>query len=54
MIRIKRAKILLRSTDMKMYEIAEQTGFNSNVNFNYVFNRITGLSPKAYREGKEK
>lgn len=53
MIRVNRAKILLRSTDMKMYEIAEQTGFNSSVNFNYVFNRITGLSPKAYRDGKE-
>lgn len=49
-IRINEAKKLLGDTNLKIYEIAEATGFSSNVNFNYVFNRMEGISPSAYRD----
>lgn len=47
--RINEAKKLLGSTDLKIYEIADRTGFSSSVNFNYVFNRMEGISPSIYR-----
>ncbi len=49
-IRIEEAKKLLLESDKKIYEIAEETGFQSSVNFNYVFNRFAGISPKMFRE----
>lgn len=49
-VRINEAKKLLGDTNLKIYEIAEATGFSSQVNFNYVFNRIEGISPSAYRD----
>lgn len=49
-IRINEARKLLKNTNLKIYEIAEATGFSSNVNFNYVFNRMEGISPSAYRD----
>lgn len=49
-VRINEAKKLLGDTNLKIYEIAEATGFSSHVNFNYVFNRIEGISPSAYRD----
>ncbi|MFR2646302.1 MAG: hypothetical protein ACLTAF_09770 [Blautia coccoides] len=41
-------------SDKKIYEIAEETGFQSSVNFNYVFNRFAGISPKMFREQFER
>jgi len=49
-VRINFAKKLLKTSDKKMYEIAEMTGFNSASYFSNVFKNITGLSPKEYRE----
>ena len=49
-IRIEEAKKLLLESDKKIYEIAEETGFQSSVNFNYVFKRFAGISPKMFRE----
>ena len=49
-VRITKAKRLLTETDLKIYEIAEQTGFKSSVNFNFVFNRLEGISPSVFRE----
>ena len=48
-LRILKARELLESTDLKVYEIARQTGF---VNVNYfirVFNRQVQMSPNRYR-----
>ena len=49
-VRIQSAKDLLKSTDFKIYEIAERIGFKSTINFNYAFKRITGISPSKYRD----
>lgn len=48
--RITRAKELLAETDYKIGKIAELVGFNSESNFSYRFSRMTGQSPRAYRE----
>jgi two-component system response regulator YesN len=49
-IRIEEAKKKLVSSDSKMTDIAEQTGFSNIRHFNRVFKNETGLTPKDYRE----
>ena len=48
--RVERAKLLLRSTDLAMYEIAELCGFKSQQRFRDTFHRLEGISPRRYRE----
>lgn len=47
--RLARACVLLRSTDMKVYKIAEEVGFNDASYFSNVFRSTHGMSPQAYR-----
>ncbi len=47
--RIERAKILLRTTDKKAYEIAEEVGIYDPVYFSKIFKKATGLKPREYR-----
>ena len=47
--RINRAKELLMSTNMKSYEIADQTGFSDESYFSRSFKRITGQSPIEFK-----
>lgn len=47
-IRINRAKELLMNRSMKIYEIAEATGFSDEFHFSRVFKAVTGISPKKY------
>jgi two-component system response regulator YesN len=49
-IRIGKAKELLKDYRYKIYEIAEMVGFNSQVHFAIVFNKYEGMSPKDYRK----
>lgn len=49
-LRVDRAKKLLRETNLKIYEIAYQTGFSDHFYFSIVFKKIIGISPKEYRE----
>lgn len=49
-IRIERAKELLRSTNMYLYEIAEAVGYNDPHYFSTAFKRVTGHSPSHYRK----
>lgn len=49
MLRIGEAKRLLKESQMRITEIALETGFNNISYFNYVFVRETGMSPSAYR-----
>ena len=48
-IRIRRAKELLRYTDLRIYEIAERVGFHDAYYFSTRFRKATGTSPKQYR-----
>lgn len=47
--RLERAKILLLSTGLKNYEVAEQVGFEDPNYFSTAFKKRFGLSPSKYR-----
>ncbi|MEK0316704.1 response regulator transcription factor [Cohnella sp. 56] len=49
-VRIQRAKLLLKSTDLKIHEIASQIGFDSPAYFTRLFKRETSTTPQEYRE----
>ena len=46
-----RAQVLLRHTDLSIYEIADRLGFQSATFFTRFFHRETGVTPKEYRAG---
>ena len=46
---IEQAKLLLRTTDKKAYEIAEAVGIYDPVYFSKIFKKVTGVKPKEYR-----
>ena len=50
--RLERAAELLRSTNDRIYEIAEKCGFESTRHFSETFSRAYGMTPKKYR-GRE-
>ncbi|NEU61178.1 response regulator [Paenibacillus sp. ALJ109b] len=49
-IRMEAAKELLRSTEMKSFEIAGQVGFAEPNYFSFCFKKHIGVSPKEYRK----
>lgn len=48
-IRLEKAKQLLKSTDLRIKEIAGSVGFSSQLNFAAAFKKRFGQSPTAYR-----
>ncbi|PDO10507.1 MAG: hypothetical protein BLM47_06755 [Candidatus Reconcilbacillus cellulovorans] len=48
-VRMEAAKELLRSTDLKTFEIAERVGYADPNYFSFCFKKAVGLSPKEYR-----
>lgn len=48
-LRMETAKELLRSSDMKAFEIAERVGFADPNYFSFCFKKQVGVSPKEYR-----
>lgn len=52
-VKINHVKYLLLSTDLTSYEIALQTGFNSNDNFSRYFNQVVNQSPSEFRKRKQ-
>lgn len=50
MVRISKAKEMLRDTSFKIYKIAEETGYRDVKYFNRVFKKETGITPIKYRE----
>lgn len=46
--KINKAKSLLLEQDMKIYEAADQLGFESAFYFSKVFKKVTGLSPREF------
>lgn len=51
--RIERAKDLLRSSQLPIWEIASITGFNTLSSFYRMFLLKTSMSPREYRSGKD-
>lgn len=49
--RMKCAKRMLRETNYKIREVAEQSGFNDYHHFAKTFKKTTGVSPAEYRKG---
>lgn len=52
--RIKKAKELLLTTELKMYEISDQCGFTNSNYFSYVFKQETGEKPLDYQKKRRK
>ncbi len=48
--RISHAKRLLKGSDKKIYEIAEEVGYSDSKYFNRVFKEKVGISPREYRQ----
>ena len=52
-LRVEEAKRLLRNTKMKIYEIAEETGYSSTTVFHITFKKLEGMTPADYRNLSE-
>ena len=50
--RMSEAKKMLRSTDIKIYEIAKSVGYSSNTYFSTAFKKNVGVTPQQYRDGR--
>lgn len=50
--KIEKAKEMLLSDDMKIYEVADALGFESAYYFSKVFKRVTGESPREFIQSK--
>lgn len=50
--RMKKAKLLLLTTDLKIYEIAEQVGFEDISYFSQRFKQVVGLTPRQFKKGE--
>ena len=46
------AKVLLKTTDLMTYQIADQLNFTDQATFSKFFKRETGISPREFRKGK--
>ena len=49
-VRMDKARELLCGTQLKLYEIAEKTGYSDPKYFSKVFREVTGLTPAEYRK----
>lgn len=49
-VRIRKARELMETTDLKIYEISQSVGYNSVEHFTRVFKRLCGISPGGYRK----
>lgn len=49
-IRIAKAKELLETTDLKMYEICQMVGYSDPQHFSRMFEKTAGCKPKEYRK----
>ena len=52
--RMRKAKLLLLTTDLKIYEIAERVGFEDMNYFSQRFKQVVGLTPRQFKKGEEK
>lgn len=50
--RLSKAKEILESTDLQIYQIAEQTGYTNVQSFIRMFKKEVGVTPGSYRQAK--
>ncbi|WP_453993322.1 response regulator transcription factor [Bacillus nitroreducens] len=50
-LRMRKAIELLQSTNLQIYEIAEQVGYESQHYFSTAFKKVVGVSPNQFRKG---
>jgi AraC family transcriptional regulator len=48
--RLEKAKQLLSTSDLPIIEICFQTGFKTQSHFTTLFHKLTGQTPKTWRE----
>ena len=53
-IRIGEAIKLMHNDRLKIYEIAEKVGYNSQHYFSAAFKKVLGVTPSEYKDGLEK
>ena len=51
-LRIEKSLELLRRNDLKIYEIANLVGYTDYKYYSAIFKKITGLTPKQYKDGQ--
>ena len=51
--RIKKAKEILLTTNLKVYEVAQMVGYNDSITFGRAFKKITGTTPNNFRNNIE-
>ncbi|MFK4996725.1 helix-turn-helix domain-containing protein [Bacillus sp. N9] len=49
--KIERAKELLERTNLSVYEISEQLGYDNQSYFNKTFKSVEGVTPSEYKNG---
>jgi two-component system response regulator YesN len=52
-LRMEKAKELLRTTDLKTFQIAEQVGYADPNYFSFCFRKHVGVSPKEYKNSSQ-
>lgn len=53
-VRLERARRLIETTNLKMYEISDRIGYNNVEHFNRMFKKHFAISPSDYRKQKKK
>lgn len=51
--RIKKAKEILLTTNLKIYEVAQNVGYNDSITFGRAFKKIAGITPNSFRNKRE-
>ena len=49
-LRMQHARDLLRGTELRLYDIANQVGYESDLAFAKAFKRLLGITPTMYRK----
>ena len=49
-LRVRKASELLRDTNLKIYQVAEQVGYSDTASFYRVFKEELGVSPAQYKK----
>lgn len=51
-LKMKEACKLLRSTNLYIYEVAQQLGYQDQYYFSRIFKKVVGISPKEYKNSE--